>query len=146
MEERLVSRLDVEAKNYRSERVEGEKGGNIYYNETEHEYSAEHDHAIHHDDENHPWGKGTNSPMTYAVRDLTAPKTKMNYRTVDTENGGGSYDIYGRTGVGLGRNEMLSKNIYTKEYSYGQESVGVDESIRGQFVVTDPKYSKNKLR
>ena len=38
---------------------------------------------------------------------------------LDTENGGGYYDIYGRPDVdGSGRNNLLLKNIYSKENPY----------------------------
>lgn len=131
------SRLDVEGINYRNEKV----GKYDEYKAEINEYSENHDRAKTHDDENHPHGKGTGVPMTYAVRDLTAPKTQMNYKNMKTDDGGGSYDKFGTKGVEAafqgdsGRAFMSHINYYTKENAYGQDSVNIDTSVRGQFIV-----------
>jgi len=130
------SRLDINGVEYRADKVEGK---NKYAEETN-IYNAENESALAHDDK--PLGKGTGKPMGYAVRDLNAPKTQMNYSTVDTsEAAGGEYDKYGAKGVDkafqgdAGRNWAKTINIYNKENSYGSDSVDIDTSVKGQFIV-----------
>lgn len=134
------SRLDKEGIEYRSTRIPGK---NKYIDEIN-PYDENNDSARHHDDENHPWGKGTGKSMGYAVRDLTKPKTHINYSNVDTRTeAGGSYDIYGTVGVenafqgDSGRNFAKRINFYSPENEYGKDSVNIDESLRGQYVNID---------
>ena len=131
------SRLDKEGIEYRSTRIPGK---NKYVDEIN-PYDENSDDARHHDDEFHPHGKGTGKSMGYAVRDLTAPKTRFNYSNVDTRSeAGGSYDIYGAKGVegafqGDAGREFLKKiNEYNPENAYGKDSVNIDTSVRGQYV------------
>jgi hypothetical protein len=134
------SRLDKEGIEYRSTRIPGK---NKYIDEIN-PYDENSDDARHHDDPNHPWGKGTGKSMGYAVRDLTKPKTHFNYSNVDTRTeAGGSYDIYGTKGVegafqgDAGRDYAKKLNIYSPENAYGKDSVNIDESVRGQYVNID---------
>jgi len=136
IEERKQSRLDKEGRNYRNEQIPGK---NKYADEIN-VYDGDNDSALSHDDENHPHGKGTGKSMGYAIRNLDAPKTQINYSNVDTKNGGGSYDIYGTKGVSKayqgdsGRKYLQRINIYNPDNAYGKDSVDVDTSVRGQFV------------
>lgn len=122
------SRLDDEAIQYRKERIETTDGYKAIVNE----YSSEHEDARTHDDETHPYGKGTGKSVMAAVRDLTAPKTQINYKNIDTSDGGGSYDKFGRNGLG-GRERLLLINEYKKDNMYTKDSVDIDTTVRGQF-------------
>ena len=130
------SRLDFEGVEYRANRIPGK---NRYEIETN-PYDENNEDAKAHDDS--PWGKGTGKDMTFAVRDLTAPKSKMNYSTLDTsEEAGGMYDKYGAKGVNkafqgdAGREWAKTINIYSKNEEYGPNSVDVDTTVKGQFIV-----------
>lgn len=130
------SRLDVEGQEYRKNEIPGKNR----YDSVTNPYDANHEDAKAHDDS--PWGKGTGKSMTYAIRDLTAPKSKINYSTLDTSEGaGGMYDKYGTKGVpkafqgDSGREWAKTINIYNKENAYGPNSVDVDTSVKGQFFV-----------
>ena len=136
IDEAKQSRLDKEGREYRKDRIPGK---NKFIEEIN-EYDGDNDEALSHDDENHPWGKGTGKSMGYAVRNLSAPKTQINYSNVDTKNGGGSYDKFGTKGVDKafqgdsGRNYLQKLNIYGPDKAYGKESVDIDTSVKGQFV------------
>lgn len=102
-------------------------------------YGPDHDLAQWHEgDENHPLGKGTNTgghqhslPQEY--NELTRNQIKPQ---IDTENGGGSYDINGRASVGGGRNWLNTINIYDKDNQYGMNSITTEGNIAdGQFYI-----------
>ena len=102
-------------------------------------YGPDHDLAQWHEgDEKHPLGKGTNTgghqhtlPQEYS--ELTKNQIKPQ---IDTENGGGSYDIHGRPSVGGGRNWLNAINIYDKNNQYGMNSVTTEGNIAdGQYYV-----------
>ena len=131
------SRLDREGIEYRSTRIPGKNK----YMDVINPYDENSDDARHHDDENHPHGKGTGRAMGYAIKDESAPKTHFNYANVDTRSeAGGSYDIYGTKGVegafqgDAGRNFLKQINEYSPENAYGKDSVTIDTSVRGQYV------------
>lgn len=86
-------------------------------------------------DESKYMGKGTNSGgHQHYVPDFSKPKTLINYSNLDTQNGGGSYDIHGKDGKS-GRNRLLAINIYNKDNSYGLNSVDTSANIAdGQYV------------
>lgn len=100
------------------------------------EYSAQNEKAITHDDEKHPHGKGTNhGGHTHMVPDAKKSKTAIDYSQIDTANGGGSFDKFGRNNVG-GRNRMQMINIYGPDRQYGIDSIDTGKNIEeGQFVV-----------
>lgn len=95
-------------------------------------YGPDHDLAMWHEgDENHPLGKGTGSgghqhsiPQEY--NELTRNQIRPQ---IDTENGGGSYDINGRPGVDGGRKWLNTINIYDRENQYGMNSVNTEANI-----------------
>jgi hypothetical protein len=95
-------------------------------------YGVDHELAQWHEgDENHPLGKGTNSgghqhslPQEY--NELTRNQIKPQ---IDTENGGGSYDINGRAGVDGGRRWLQTINLYNKENQYGINSIDTEANI-----------------
>jgi hypothetical protein len=102
-------------------------------------YGADHDKAMWHgeEDESHPLGKGTGDgghqhsvPMEYNEMSRNQIRPQFN-----TEEGGGSYDIHGRQGVG-GRQWLQSISIYNRENQYGLNSVNTEENIAdGQYFV-----------
>ena len=101
-------------------------------------YDSNHDTAVWHEgDETKPLGKGSGHgghqhsvPQTY--NELTKNQIKPQ---IDTEHGGGAYDIYGRDGEG-GRNRLLKINIYNKDNAYGPNSVDTSANIdEGQYVM-----------
>ena len=60
--------------------------------------------------------------------------SEYNYSQLDTENGGGSYDIEGRNGIG-GRNWIKSISKFTEENQYGLDYVDTSLNIaEGQYV------------
>lgn len=130
------SRLDNYGIEYRTERV---KGKNKYAEEVN-VYDENNESALAH--EGSPLGKGTGKSMGYAVRDLTAPKTQMNYSTIiTTDDAGGEYDKNGTKGVekafqgDSGRNWAKLINTYNRETEYGLNSVDIDTTVLGQFFV-----------
>ena len=130
------SRLDFEGQEYRKNEIPGKNR----YESVTNPYDGDHEDAMAHDDQ--PFGKGTGKSMTYAIRDLSAPKSKINYSTIDTgEGAGGMYDKFGTKGVekafqgDAGREWAKTINIYGKDSAYGKDSVDVDTTVRGQFIV-----------
>ena len=103
------------------------------------EYSADHDTAKWHEgDENHPLGKGTgNGGHLHTVPQEFNELTKNQFHPqIDTENGGGSYDVNGRPGVDGGRKWLQKINIYGPDNKYGIDSIDTDANIdEGQFFV-----------
>lgn len=102
-------------------------------------YGVGHEKATWHEgDETHPLGKGTNSgghqhtlPQEY--NELTKNQIKPQ---IDTDNGGGSYDINGRPGIGGGRKWLQKINVYDKEHPYGPNSINTEANINdGQFFI-----------
>ena len=130
------NRLEQEGKDYRANSIPGKNR----YSEAINEYDGDSQDALSHDDEKHPWGKGTGKSLGYAVRNLSAPKTQISYSNVDTKNGGGSYDKFGTKGVDKafqgdsGREYLKKLNIYSSDSSYGKDSVDIDGKIKGQYI------------
>ena len=124
------SRLESEALLARHEamtKMDFQKGTN--------EYSSEHEDAKTHNDELHPWGKGTdgNGPV-YVLPNANASKTQYK-KGIDTTDGGGSYDKFGRNGIG-GRQYLSTINIYNSTNAYGPNSVDTTENMsEGQYIV-----------
>ena len=130
------SRLDIEGVEYRENRIPGKNRYDIVTNP----YDENNEDALAHDDS--PWGKGTGKAMTYATRDLSAPKSEINRKVLDTsEAAGGQYDKFGAKGVDkafqgdAGREWAKGINIYNKNREYGPNSVDIDTTVRGQFTV-----------
>ena len=107
-------------------------------------YSKNHPDAISDGDEK---GKGTGVDM--GVLDIPAEKgthataTKMGI-TMNTEAGGGKYDVEGTKGVqgafqgNAGRNWLIGSsdlNRYKPGKEYGQDSVDINREIKGQYWV-----------
>ena len=129
------SRLDIEGIEYRSTKIPGK---NRYADEIN-PYDENNKDAR--QQEGSPWGKGTGKSMGYEIRDLTAPKTHINHSTIITsDEAGGMYDIYGTKGVekafqgDSGREWAKPINFYSNRNEYGQDSVNIDTSVRGQYV------------
>lgn len=79
------------------------------------EYSTLHSDALSNGD---PQGKGTgHGGHTHSVPDCTKPSA-IDYSNFDTMNGGGSYDIDGRNGIG-GRTYLKNISVYNETYEYG---------------------------
>lgn len=134
-----TSRLDAEGQEWREKVMPGKNR----YDEETNPYGLNSDDAKHHDDDKHPWGKGNGKSMGYAIRNVNAPKTQINYSNVDTKTeAGGSYDIYGTIGADMayqgesGRKFLERINIYKPTSEYGKNSVDVDTSVKGQYVTT----------
>ena len=106
----------------------------------EDEYSATHKDAMSDGDAQ---GKGTgHGGHTHVIPNhelaLNTPDhiwySEYNYSQLDTENGGGSYDIEGRNGIG-GRNWIKSISKFTEENQYGLDYVDTSLNIaEGQYV------------
>lgn len=99
----------------------------------ENPYSAGHSDALSNGD---PQGKGTGHGGHNAwLPDCTKPTNMIDYSNFDSENGGGSYDIDGRNGIG-GRNRSLARSMYNKARMYGSALVNTEQNIMdGQFYV-----------
>lgn len=104
------------------------------------EYNATHKDAISDGD---PQGKGTgHGGHTHVIPDHNLAMnttdhvwySKYNYSQLDTENGGGQYDIEGRNGIG-GRNWIKSISKFTEEEQYGLDYVDTSLNVAdGQYV------------
>ncbi len=82
-----------------------------------------------------PLGKGTNSGgHTFSIPDQGLPSDMLTQQ-FDTENGGGSYDVWGRSEFQSGRKYLENISLYTRDRQYSKDSVTVDELIDGQFFV-----------
>lgn len=99
-------------------------------------YSYENEDAKTHNDEQHPLGKGTGEGgHTYSLPDHSASPKIISYKNFNTFNGGGSYDKFGRNGVG-GRNKLQMINIYGPENEYSKDKISIGQDIVGQYVVS----------
>lgn len=104
------------------------------------EYNETHKDAISDGD---PQGKGTgHGGHTHVIPNhelaLNTPDhiwySEYNYSQLDTENGGGSYDIEGRNGIG-GRNWIKAISKFNEENQYGIDYVDTTLNIAdGQYV------------
>ena len=82
-----------------------------------------------------PLGKGTNSGgHTFSIPDQGLP-TDLIVPQIVTENGGCSYDIYGRREFSSGRNYLMNISLYNKNHEYNKGSVVLDDLIDGQYFV-----------
>lgn len=125
------SAVEIEGKDYREGLL---SKYNFYQKGEETEYSTEHEDAKSHNDENHPWGKGTPDFIgeAYTVPDHSRSKTEIKEYSLHTQDNiedgettaGGSYDKYGRNGKG-GREYLKRINIYNKNNEYGVDSVDI---------------------
>lgn len=98
-------------------------------------YSESHEDALSNpSDTDKPLGKGTGDGGHQAyVPDLNKPSTGYNYSSLNTSEGGGSYDIYGKDGKS-GRERLTKINIYNKSNSYGPNSIDTSLNIEeGQY-------------
>lgn len=100
-------------------------------------YSSEHIDALSNpEDKNKPLGKGSgHGGHGHYIPDHSKGKDAINYSNLDTFNGGGSYDIYGRNGIG-GREYLININMYNSDNAYGLNSVDTTQNqLEGQYVV-----------
>jgi hypothetical protein len=88
------------------------------------------------EDKNKPLGKGTGDGGHSAyVPNSAKSSTAYNYNSLNTAEGGGSYDIHGRNEQS-GRNRLMAINIYSKDNAYGPNSIDTSENLdEGQYVV-----------
>lgn len=100
-------------------------------------YSATHEDALSHPEStDKPLGKGTgNGGHTHSVPNGLLSSTSYNYSNIDTNGGGGSYDIHGRNGIG-GRKFLETINLYNKENRYGAHLIDTSlNRIDGQITI-----------
>lgn len=97
-------------------------------------YNEESEFALSHDDESHPLGKGSgHGGHTHVTPNRKANKS-IDRGQIDTENGGGSYDIYGINKVG-GRKYSTMINLYNSDYEYNEDSIDTSINVEdGQWV------------
>lgn len=102
------------------------------YNSTD-EYSALHKDALSDGD---PLGKGTgHGGHGHWLPDCSKGQTMIDYSNFDTENGGGLYDIEGRSGKG-GRNWSKNISLYNENDQYGPNSVDTTANqLEGQVII-----------
>lgn len=100
------------------------------------EYSLEHEDTKTHYDEEHAHGKGTgHGGHTHVVPNPKKSRFSIEKSQFDTENGGGSFDIYGMGNVG-GRNRLQAINIYGPNNQYGVDSIDTSKNFdEGQYRV-----------
>lgn len=100
-------------------------------------YDEQSEKAKSHNDELHPHGKGTgHGGHTHLVPNKNTSKTSIDRSQIDTENGGGSYDIFGRENSG-GRNRSKMINLYNSGYQYNEDSIDTSKNIE------DGQWSNN---
>jgi hypothetical protein len=100
-------------------------------------YSAKHEDALSHPESyDKPLGKGTgNGGHTHSVPNGMLSTTSYNYSNIDTNGGGGSYDIHGRNGQG-GRKFLQTINLYGPENRYGAHLIDTSlNQIDGQITL-----------
>ncbi len=120
------SRLEAEAIETRKEHLVKND-----YQKLTNEYNETHPDALSDGD---ALGKGTGKDITYSLPDATKSKHQYTHN-VDTENGGGLYDIEGRNGIG-GRKRASVVNLYSSVSQYGEDSVDTTKNIEdGQYVI-----------
>ena len=97
----------------------------------EDQYSANHSDAKSNGD---PRGKGTgHGGFSHWLPDCSKPSSMIDYSNFDTTNGGGSFDIDGRNGIG-GRNYLKTISMYNENYQYGSHLVNTEENLnQGQY-------------
>lgn len=102
-------------------------------------YGVDHDTAVWHEgDITKPLGKGTRSgghqhSIPQAYNELTKNQIRPQ---LDTENGGGAYDINGRPGVDGGRKWLQTINLYDKDNQYSVNSIDTSANIEdGQIFI-----------
>jgi hypothetical protein len=121
------TRLEIEGSQIRKDIIINK---NDFNSKTE-VYSEEHDSAKTHNDETHPLGKGTghggHTHTTPKRNASKADKERIDRTQIDTENGGGSHDIFGYNNAG-GRINSLRINIYNSENQYSKDLIDVSES------------------
>ena len=82
-----------------------------------------------------PLGKGSGSGgHKFSIPDQSIPSDLI-VPQMDTEHGGGSYDVWGRKEFESGRNYLKNISLYNEERQYGKDSVVLDTMIDGQFFV-----------
>lgn len=121
------SRLEIEGIDKRNELSvisDYQKGTN--------EYNESHKDALSDGD---PQGKGTGVPLGMASQPGSTTNKGISYANMDTQHGGGSYDIDGRNGVG-GRKYLSTINLYNSDSAYGPESIDTSKNVAdGQLVI-----------
>lgn len=122
------SRLEQEAISKRKEIFAGED-----FSPKTDPYSAEHDTALTHDDDKHEKGKGTGEGgHTFSVPG-SGSKTAIDRSQFNTEDGGGSFDKFGRNNTG-GRKWLQTIGLYGPDRQYGTNSIRTDANIAdGQY-------------
>ena len=104
------------------------------------DYNAENPYSDAHKDalsDGDPLGKGTgySGGVKDTLPNYNGTRGMIDYSNFDTENGGGSYDIDGRNGIG-GRIRSLARSMYNKENMYGSNLVNTEQNIiDGQYYV-----------
>jgi hypothetical protein len=73
-------------------------------------------------------GHGHTLPNQKLSSDLIVPQ-------INTLEGGGSYDILGRSEFQSGRNYLQNISLYNKNHQYNKQSVIIDDLIDGQYLV-----------
>jgi len=110
------------------------------------EYSASHKNALSDGDVK---GKDDGSEIGYALPDASKfdissngirtqhmDYSKLSTRETDTTTIGGKYDREGNPNISKsGRLQHMALNIYNESNEYGEDSVTIDETIKGQFFI-----------
>ena len=87
------------------------------------------------DPDGKPLGRGSgNGGHKFSIPNQSMPSDLI-IPQIDTEHGGGSYDIWGRKEFESGRNYLKNISLYNEERQYGKDSVIVDSMIDGQYLV-----------
>ena len=98
------------------------------------EYNDRHPNALSTGD---PKGKGTQSSYVHTIPncDVNEETKNMIRPQLNTETGGGQYDIEGRNEIG-GRNFLMNISVYNQNTQYGAEMINtLANRIDGQIVV-----------
>lgn len=98
------------------------------------EYNDRHPNALSTGD---PKGKGTQSSYVHTIPncDVNEETKNMIRPQLNTETGGGQYDIEGRNEIG-GRNFLMNISVYNQNTQYGAEMIDtLANRIDGQIVV-----------
>lgn len=100
-------------------------------------YDSDHDTAKWHEGAlDKPLGKGTNSGYGHTIPSQYNESSKNNIKhQLNTEEGGGSYDINGHPEKGGGRKFLQSINIYSANNPYGVDGIDTEINIEDGQVI-----------
>lgn len=128
---KIISGIETSASEARQKQLQK----NLEYNK-ENSYSSSHNKAKSINGQALGKGVANSDHQVYVpkIENKDDFKNRYEYNSLNTEQGGGDYDINGRNNNG-GRERLLGINLYGKNHEYGNIDINVD--IEGQYIVEE---------